>query len=858
MSRLILIDGNSLINRAFYSMPPLTNKKGEYVGAVYGFINMLVKLINDINPSYIATAFDLKGQTFRHKMYPEYKANRKGMPDELASQLTILKKVLSAMDIKIFECEGVEADDIIGTICNAYKKNDGLEISVLTADRDMLQLIDNNVNVLLTKKGITELHQVDKKVLKDEFFLTPKQVVDYKALLGDASDNIPGVLGVGEKTAHGLIEEFQSLENVYKNLENIPGKLKEKLEAGKDLAYLSQKLAAIDCNCHICDDIDLENFRLNFPFSKAAYDIFEVYEFKTLLNKPDLFSDEDIKRINFPAVRIEKIENLEKLKELINLLKTKKQIAFDFSSDKINIAYDENHEFIMSLSDTFFDDVLNAESCLDVLNDILKADGIEKVVFDAKTLSGLLEPFKAVIRGVKYDISIMKYLTGNNLKDSLADVIYSEGLNPETVAANLLLLKNIFLEKLKNFDALKIYNVELRLSKVLIDMEKTGFKIDADGLDEFEKAYSKTLAELSEEIYSLSECRFNINSPKQISEILFPKLNLKSHKKNKTGFSTDIEVLESLESEHEVIGKLIRYRQVSKLYNTYIVGLKNVMDKNTNLVHTIFKQTLTTTGRLSSIEPNLQNIPVRDEEGIKIRKLFIKSGEKRILIAADYSQIELRLLSHFSDDKKLIDAFNSNLDIHTITASQVFNVEPQSVTSKMRREAKAVNFGIIYGISDFGLSKQLEVPVNVARSYIKRYFETYPKIKEYLNGNVEFAKKYGYSKTMFNRIRIIKDINSSNYNLRSFSERAAMNMPLQGTAADILKIAMVDIFEKINAQNLKSKMILSVHDEIIIDAEISEKEKVEEILKSCMENAVKLKVPLTVSVKKGDSWYEAE
>jgi len=859
MSKLILIDGNSLINRAFYSMPPLSNKKGEYTNAVYGFINMLVKLITDINPSYIATAFDLKGPTFRHKMYPEYKANRKGMPDELASQLPILKTVLSAMDIKIFECEGVEADDIIGTVCNAYKNNDSLEILVLTADKDMLQLIDKNVTVLLTKKGITELHAVDEKVLKDEFFLTPKQVIDYKALLGDVSDNIPGVLGVGEKTAHDLILKFQSLESIYKNLESISGKLKEKLEQGKESAYLSQKLASINCGCHICDDIDLEKLRLVFPLNKSAYDVFEEYEFKTLLNKTNLFKDEYVKPASvLPAVKIEKIENLEGLKKLCELLKTKKQIAINIFADKINVAYDEKNEFVINLSDTFLPDVLNAASCVGALFAILKDDGIEKIVFDAKVISGFLRPFEAEIDGVKYDISIMKYLTGDNLKDSLQDVIYSEGLNSETLAAGMFVLKNTFLEKLRKFDALKIYDIELKLFKVLLDMEKTGFKIDAVELENFEKNYSKILSDLTDEIYNLADCKFNLNSPKQISEILFPKLNLKSGKKNKTGFSTDIEVLESLAGGHEVIGKLIKYRQFSKLYNTYIIGLKNVMDKKTNLVHTVFKQTLTSTGRLSSIEPNLQNIPVRDEEGLKIRKLFIKSGAGRKLIAADYSQIELRLLAHFSGDEKLIDAFSKNLDIHTITASQVFNLEPKNVTAKMRREAKAVNFGIIYGISDFGLAKQLECPVSVAKNYIKKYFETYPKIKEYLNGNVEFAKKNGYSKTMFNRIRVIKDINSTNYNLRSFSERAAMNMPLQGTAADILKIAMVGIYENFQKKNMKSKMILSVHDEIIIDAEISEMTIVENILKDCMENAVKLTVPLTVSVKKGDSWYDAE
>ncbi|MCL1901817.1 MAG: DNA polymerase, partial [Firmicutes bacterium] len=556
--------------------------------------------------------------------------------------------------------------------------------------------------------------------------------------------------------------------------------------------------------------------------------------------------------------RSEKIENLERLKELSDLLKTKKQIAINLSADKINVAFDEKTEYEINLSDTFLPDVLNDRSCIKVLEDVLKDNDIEKVVYDAKGLSCLLGQYEAVIYGVKYDISIMKYLSGDILKDSLADVIYSEGLNSETPASGLFMLKNIFLEKLQKFDALKLYDVELKLFEILIDMEKTGFKIDAAELENFERKYSKLLADLSEEIYTLAGCKLNLNSPKQISEILFTKLNLKSGKKNKTGFSTDIEVLESLADEHEVIGKLIKYRQFSKLYNTYILGLKNVMDKKTNLVHTVFKQTLTSTGRLSSIEPNLQNIPVREEEGLKIRKLFIKSGEKRLLIAADYSQIELRLLAHFSDDEKLIDAFSKNLDIHAITAGQVFNVEPKKVSPKMRREAKAVNFGIIYGISDFGLSKQLEVPVGVAKSYIKKYFETYPKIKEYLNDNVEFAKKHGYSKTMFNRIRFIKDINSSNYNLRSFSERAAMNMPLQGTAADILKIAMVDIYENFQKQNLKSKMILSVHDEIIIDAEISECEKVEKILKDCMENAAVLKVPLTVSVKKGDSWYDAE
>lgn len=854
MSDLILIDGNSLINRAFYSMPPLS-VNGEYTNAVYGFLNMLVKLINDKKPKYIATAFDLKDKTFRHQIYSEYKANRKGMPDELAGQLPLLKNVLICMNIKIFECAGLEADDILGTISKKYKD---VKTSVLTADRDMLQLIDKNINVLLTKKGITDLLEVDENVLFNEFGLTAMQVIDYKALLGDASDNIPGVNGIGEKTALMLIQKYNSLDNIYAHIDEITGKLKENLINGKESAYLSLKLAAININCDICSNVSLEELRFDFPFNEKTFEIFNKYKFKSLLSRPELFKDNKKAVPVFKEAKIIAVDNIDGLINLVSELENKQEIAIYFLDDKINIAYNTDTEYVINTSGTFLPDVINIDKAIDILKQVLENEKIKKTVFDAKAMLYFLKPYGVYLNGVLDDVCIMKYLTGENARENLSDLIFEESLNKDTKAADIFHLKNIYGKILTELDVINLYNIELKLYHILYAMEQEGFKIDEKELNEFSIKYRAVLDGLTKEIHLLAGEQFNINSPKQLAYILFDKLNLHSGKKTKSGFSTNIEVLESLNSSHEIIEKLIKYRQVSKLYGTYIEGLKNVVDKNTFIVHTVFKQTLTSTGRISSTEPNLQNIPVRDEEGREIRKLFVKRSNDHILITADYSQIELRLLAHLSGDKKLIDAYKNNLDIHTITASEVFGVPADKVDKNMRRAAKAVNFGIIYGISDFGLAKQLGIPVNTAKNYIKKYFDTYADVKNFMNGCIEFSKKTGYAKTMFNRIRNIKDINSNNYNLRSFSERVAMNMPLQGSAADILKIAMVKIDEEFKRKNLLSKLILTVHDELIIDALENEQAVVEEILKNCMENAASLKVPLTVNIEKGGSWYDAK
>ena len=853
MSDLILIDGNSLINRAFYSMPPLS-VNGVYTNAVYGFLNMLVKLINDLKPKYIATAFDLKDKTFRHELYSDYKANRKGMPDELASQLPILKEVLKSLNIKIFECSGFEADDILGTISKKYKN---AKTSILTADRDMLQLVDENINILLTKKGISELMTVDEKTLLNEFGLKPEQVIEYKALLGDASDNIPGVMGIGEKTALNLIQRYDSLDNIYNNIESEQGKLKEKLIAGKESAYLSKKLAAIKIDCDICQNVDLEELRYDYPFSDKTYKLFEMYKFKSLLDRAELFKADIVVAKSYEKAQVVEVKDINSLNKLVDELFAKKKIAISFSNQKINLAYDKNTEYIIEISDTFLPDVLNISNVISALGGILKSDKVEKVVFDAKGILYFLKPFKGVLNGVCDDIGLMNYVLGGN-NDNLNDLIFNENLHPETEAVSIFYLHEILQPKLKENDLQKLYEIEFKLYYILYKMETEGIKVDKNELNNLSNKYNDILKQLTSEIYKLSDEEFNINSTKQLAHILFDKLGLDSGKKTKTGLSTDIEVLENLSGSHEIIDKLIKYRQISKLYGTYIEGLKNVIDKNTYLVHTVFKQTLTATGRLSSVEPNLQNIPVRDEEGREIRKIFVARSSDRILVTADYSQIELRLLAHLSKDKKLLNAYNNGLDIHAITASEVFNTPIDKVDKHQRRAAKAVNFGIIYGISDFGLSRQLAIPVSVAKGYIKKYFETYSKVEEYMNSCIEFAQKNGFVKTMFNRIRYIRDINSKNYNLRSFSERVAMNMPLQGSAADILKIAMVNVYDSIEKQGLRSKLILTVHDELLVDAFKDEQKIVEAILKECMENAVKIDVPLTVNIEKGDSWYDAK
>lgn len=853
MNEFFIIDGNSLINRAFYATPPLTNKEGQMTNAVYAFTNILIKLIGDYNPDYIAVAFDMRAKTFRHAMYEGYKASRKGMPDELAQQLPLLKELLQSMDIAILEQEGFEADDIIGTLSKRFK----YKTVIITGDRDALQLIDDSTSVFLTKRGLSDILVVDKDTIKTEFKMTPDQIIEYKALCGDASDEIPGVKGIGDKTALILLEKYNNIDNIYNNIENIEGKLKEKLIFGKESAYLSKKLATIciDCDC----DFDIEKFSYKYPFTQNVREMFLKFGFNKLLEKSHLF--ENAQNNLPPNIDIKAVEAILNTDEQISIMTDKlkdcKEIAIYFS-DKINIS-DGITEYSIPVSETFLLGNITFERALKAIEPLLKNMEIKKIVFDLKNIFYMLKPYGIDIEGASDDVCLMNYLA--NSKTDAYDfikIMAVEGYQKNSPAFALFDLRQRLLEKLKNDGQLALYkDVEFPLVCILYQMEKDGFKIDINALNDLSKRYNSEIEIITQKIYDMAGQSFNISSPKQLSNILFEKLNLSSQKKTKSGLSTDVEVLLTLADKHEIIPLIIRYRTLTKIKGTYIEGIKNMLDKD-GIVHTVFKQAQTSTGRISSVEPNLQNIPVKDEDGKEIRKIFIASSPENILISADYSQIELRLLAHFSQDEKLINAYNAHDDIHTITASEVFNVPLEQVTAEMRRNAKAVNFGIIYGISNFGLSNQLKISPSRAKVYIEKYFETYSKVKSYMDNSVKFAKETGYSLTITGRKRYIPELKSPNFHMRSFGERAAMNMPLQGSAADLIKMVMINVFNRLKKENMQAKLILQVHDEIILDTPFREKDRAIEILKQEMENVIKLNVPLEVGVNCGYNWYDAK
>ncbi len=852
MEKLVLIDGNSLINRAFYAMPPLLTKNGEYTNAVYGFMNMFIKMLSDVKPTYVAVAFDLKAPTFRHKMYTDYKATRKPMPEELRPQIPLLKDVLRSMNICVMEKEGSEADDIIGTIAKATN----IQTFIYTGDKDSFQLVDEETTVYFTKRGITDIDVYNIENFKEKTGIEPLQVIELKSLMGDSSDNIPGVKGVGEKTALNLVQTYGSLDGVYAHIEEQKGALKQKLIDGKDLAYLSRTLATIDLNCGV--DTDVEKMRVNMPFSNLVKRKFIDLEFKTLFKKEELFDSDDAKvlSVDKKSVEIRYIDNLSELP--VGEVKTAVVIA----EDKVSL-YQENSlvEYVAKIRQTLLDDGFSLCDILTALTPLFTGN-INIVLYNKKDTKHFLKKNVDVdLTAPVDDVSLMKYLVDfKNGAEKFSDVIEEYGESLDTCAFALFNIYNTLSEKLVAEDNLSLYHdVELPLSDVLYDMEVAGFKVDQANLAQTGKRYEMVLASLESEIKTLAgEPNLNVKSPMQIGDIIFDKLKLGKGKKTRKGYSTTAEILEELEDAHPIIPLILRYRQVQKLYSTYIEGFKPLIDDRTGLIHTSFNQTVTATGRLSSKEPNLQNIPVRDDEGRELRKFFVSKGEDRVLVGADYSQIELRLLAAFSGCKSLIDAFNGGKDIHSITASKVFGVPLSEVTPNMRRNAKAVNFGIIYGMSEYGLAKQLKISANSAREYITAYFKEYPEVKAYMDQNVVSAKERGYAITMLGRKRYIRELMSSNYNLRQFGERAAMNMPLQGSSADIIKLAMINVQKRLKKENLKSELILQVHDELIIDAFVSEQHQVEKILKEEMEGAVKLPVMLTVELGHGKTWFDAK
>lgn len=886
--KLMVIDGNSLLHRAFYALPLLSTKDGIYTNGVYGFLTMLYRIREEHDVDYLCVAFDKKGPTFRHEAFDEYKANRQSTPGELAQQFPILKEILSAMNIAQLELDGYEADDIAGTLSKIGEEED-MEVILVTGDRDYLQLSSDKTKVLITRKGITELEEYDRKKIIEEYGITPEQFIDLKGLMGDKSDNIPGVPGIGEKTGIKFLKQFGNMENLYENIEDVRGKkTKESLIEHKAIAFLSKKLGKIIRNVPL--DISLEEIKVQDPNWEKLANLYDTFEFKSLLSK--IPSSETGLEDSDYSVKHEIVEenNYEKI---IQEIESEKSFSFKFIFEDdhyikskilgIGIKIGDNMPYYIDYSKNDIK-VFTKE-----FKKYFESEDIKKYGHMIKMdIFGLLM-LNIDIRGIAFDTMIGQYLLNPAQSSYSINELGQEYLNIYGMDIEELLGKG---KKRKNYADLSIetraeyismvvdlihdlkdpigklieeqemsqlyYEVELPLTEVLAHMEYSGFKIDLEVLNQLGHEFQRELDDLTEGIFQLADEEFNINSPKQIGEILFDKLKLPVIKRTKTGYSTDAEVLDKLRGEHEIIEKILKYRQMVKLKSTYIDGLLNLVDEEDTRIHSTFNQTITNTGRISSTEPNLQNIPIRTEEGRKIRKAFVPKNEDYILVDGDYSQIELRVLAHISKDPKLIDAFYNDLDIHTRTASQVFHIPEEEMTPLMRDRAKAVNFGIIYGISDYGLSKDLNISRKEAKQYIDNYLANYKMVKKYMEDIVKIGKEKGYVETIFKRRRYIPELKARNYNVRSFGERIAMNTPIQGSAADIIKVAMVKVFEELRKRGLKSKLILQVHDELIIEAHKDEEEEVKSLMKDIMEKSITLDIPLKVDLKVGDNWYETQ
>ncbi len=860
MEKLVLIDGNSLINRAFYATPVFTTKAGVPTNGVFGFVKLMLKIISDKKPTYFAVAFDLHAPTFRHKMYADYKAGRKPMPSELALQMPILKDVLKTMQIKTLELPGYEADDLLGTMA----KKHNVQTFIYTGDRDAYQLVDETTNVCYTRKGVSDILELSNDNFFDELGLTPSQIIDLKALMGDKSDNIPGVAGVGEKSALSLLEQFKDVDGVYTHIDELKGALKIKLETGKENAYFSKTLATIDTNAPL--DVALSECLLIMPFTNALKLKFGELEFKSLLSLP-IFSDTEEIQEEKPAQEwtVEEVYPTT-VAGLVEELRGKSftRIACDFTDKEIRfLLLDEaftkqNHgvEYVLPIKT----DLLDAgffDWELSPLFSLLFTSEKHVLAYNVKALMHQLNDMNMTFISSYDDVSILKYIAdGLGNSDSLTLCLNQNGLSDKNTAFGVARLYDIYHEKLSKTEIELYKNVELPLVKVLFVMEVNGVCVDEETLGQMAVKYTAELNALTKEIWAIAGEEFNIKSTQQLGKILFEKLKIGGEKKKKDGnFKTTAEVLEKYADAHEIVPLILRYRKIQKLHSTYIEGFKPLIVNGR--VHTTYNQSYTSTGRLSSANPNLQNIPIRTEEGRELRKLF-KASEGNVLLDADYSQIELRLLAHFSGCKELIEAYCEGKDIHALTASQVFDTPLEQVTSAQRRAAKAVNFGIIYGISAFGLSEDLSITPKKAQEYINRYFEGYSNVKEYMQQNVQKAKETGYVTTLLGRRRVINELKSSNFNLRNFGERAAMNMPLQGSSADIIKIAMINVAKRLNEGGFQAKLVLQIHDELVIDCPVSEADTVALLLKEEMENAVSLSVPMTVDVGRGESWFDSK
>ena len=929
MKKLVLIDGNSIMNRAFYGImgsKALTTKDGKYTNAVYGFLAILFKLLEDEKPDYIGVTFDLKAPTARHKMYEGYKANRKGMPTELAEQMPIIKDVLRAMNIDIIEKEGYEGDDIIGTL-SRYGEQKGLEVVILSGDRDTFQLATDNVriNIPRTKGGKTETEIFNRDKVKEVYGIEPKQLIEVKGLQGDTSDNIPGVPGIGEKTALSLVQKYETIDNLYKKLEageaDVKGKQKEKLEQNKDLAYLSRTLGKINTKVPIEDT--LEELKLEEWDKPKVLEIFKNLNFKRYIERFNLQNEvgsnedsnvENNVKSQYKVVNktIEEIKDIiEKQSKMVFYIETEK----DENEDKIiKEKISEISVFNSNVNEAYYINFKENDIKIQDLKDIFENEKILKIGIDLGRAYILLKQDGIELKGINYDASIAAYIlnpTNNKLKlndlaeqyleidvdeilgnnseqkveqINLFDAMQSGGLSysnadkteEEKIKAEqekerkaeeeklalysylIYKLQEVTMKKLEEINAVELFNkIDMPTVTVLANMQWNGMYADEEELNKFGNQLKEQLEIKTKMIYEMAGEEFNINSTKQLGEILFEKMKLPVVKKTKSGYSTDVDVLEKLKSEDPIISEILDYRQLMKLNSTYVEGLKPYINPKTKRIHSFFHQTITATGRISSTEPNLQNIPTRFELGKQVRKIF-KPESGKVYIDADYSQIELRVLAHMSEDTHMVQAFKDGEDIHRQAASKVFKTPMEEVTKEQRSNAKAVNFGIVYGISDFGLGEQLGISRKIAKQYIEEYLQEYAGIKNFMDDMKEKAKETGYVETLFNRRRYIPELKSNNYMVRQFGERAAMNTPIQGTAADIMKIAMINVYKKLIEEKLNAKIVLQVHDEMMIETPLEEADRVKEIVKNEMESAIELKVPLIAEVSEAENWYECK
>ncbi|HHY72751.1 MAG TPA: DNA polymerase I [Bacillus bacterium] len=874
--KIVLIDGNSIAYRAFFALPLLNNDKGVYTNAVYGFTMILMKVLEDENPSHILVAFDAGKTTFRHETFAEYKGGREKTPHELSEQFPFIREVLDAFNIPRYELEQYEADDIIGTLAKQAEKEQ-IEVKVISGDKDLLQLVSDYVTVLHTRKGITDVDTYDLQQIKEKYNLTPEQIIDMKGLMGDASDNIPGVPGVGEKTAIKLLSQFGTLEKTLESIDEISGKkLQERLTENKEQALMSKRLATIHCEAPITISIqDLARHEMN---KENVIKIFKELGFNTLLGRlgdsAELEMNNEMAEITYEIVTEITVDILANESAIVVEMIEENYHEADIIG--FSLANEKGRFFIsteIALASTLFKNWLEDGSA-------------KKYIFDGKQAIVSLRWRGISLKGIEFDLLIASYLlnpaeTNHEITDvakrngymniNADEAVYGKGakrkvpLEKELAdhlvrkADAIFELKEKAVQQLKENNQYDLFKeLELPLSCILSEMESTGVMVDIERLEVMGHDLDIQLKQMEEQIHGLAGESFNINSPKQLGVILFEKLNLPPIKKTKTGYSTSADVLEKLADRHEMIPLLLHYRQLGKLKSTYIEGLLKVVHKDTSKIHTRFNQALTQTGRLSSTEPNLQNIPIRMEEGRKIRQAFIPSEQGWVIFAADYSQIELRVLAHIAEDEKLMEAFRQGKDIHTKTAMDVFHVGEEEVTANMRRQAKAVNFGIIYGISDFGLSQNLGITRKEAATFIEQYLKSFPGVKKYMDDSILTARANGYVTTLLNRRRYLPDITSRNFNVRSFAERTAMNTPIQGSAADIIKKAMIDMVERLKKEQLQTRLLLQVHDELIFEAPESEIETLKQIVPEVMENAVKLNVPLKVDYCYGATWFDAK